>query len=311
MEDGFTRIANELMEQVMAAPLTLREMRVVLAVIRLTYGWNRKQARVTGGLLGKLTGLPDTKASQTLAALVEKNVVTRHGGSRSPVSFNKHADQWKLHEPSRKTPPPKQGNPVETYQTGEPQPKRYDSYQNGKSESYQIGNASKDMKDIPPLPSVEGEGRSPKSDQDQKPSKPSEAKPGKGKPIQLDLSNLPGGVTPEAVQGFIEHRKALKKPLTQRALNLNVNEALRAAERIPDLTPDQALDETVLAGWQGVKADWLVRRLSTQQRQGAGMNAAERVHAANQEAVRQAVENRRAGTSHWGGQVYEAEGGHW
>lgn len=146
MEDGYTRIANELLEQVMAAPLTLREMRVVMAVIRLTYGWNRKQARVTGGLLGKLTGLPSTKASQALAALVAKNVVLRHGGSRSAVSLNKHADQWDLAAPERKTPPPKQAKP-DTHQTGNDDPKRGDSYQNGKSECYQNGNASKDRKD--------------------------------------------------------------------------------------------------------------------------------------------------------------------
>ncbi len=146
VEDGYTRIANELLEQVMAAPLTLREMRVVMAVIRLTYGWNRKQARVTAGLLAKLTGLPSTKASQALAALVAKKVVIRHGGSRSAVSFNKYADQWDLSEPERKTPPPKQAK-GDTHQTGNDDPKRGDSYQNGKSQCYQNGNASKDRKD--------------------------------------------------------------------------------------------------------------------------------------------------------------------
>lgn len=157
VEDGFTRIANELLEEVMAAPLTLREMRTVLAIIRLTYGWNRKQARVTGGLLAKLTGMPATKVSQTLSSLVEKNVIIRHGGSRSPVSLNKHADQWAVERKERKTPPPKQAKQGENNQTGQGEPKGYDSNQNGKSESYQNGNASKDMKDIPPLPSVEGE----------------------------------------------------------------------------------------------------------------------------------------------------------
>ena len=145
LEEGYTQLANRLFEEVMAAPLTLREMRVVLAVIRLTYGWNRKQARVTGGLLAKLTGMPTTKVSQTLAGLVAKNVITRHGGSRSPVSLNKHVDQWCIEEPQRTTPPPKKKG--EIYQSGGTHPKRYESHQNGKSECYQNGNASKDMKD--------------------------------------------------------------------------------------------------------------------------------------------------------------------
>ncbi|MCE3025755.1 replication protein [Salinicola sp. DM10] len=299
MEDGYTRIANELLELVMAAPFTLREMRVVLAVIRFTYGWNRKQARVTGGILAELTGMPATKASQTLAALVAKNVIHRHGGSRAAVSLNKRADEWQVAETSRKTPPPRQAKAPESYQTGDPDPKRYDSYQNGKSESYQNGNASKDMKDKPPLPSVEGEGQPP-----EKPAKP----PARKSQPALDLTALPSSVSREAIEGFIDHRRALKKPLTQRALVLNVNEAIRAAERIPDLTPDQALDETVLAGWQGVKADWLERRLAQQQRQGGPMNAAERLHAQNQEAIRRAVEARASA-----GPIDDLldQGGHW
>lgn len=262
VEDGYTRIANELLEQIMSAQLTLREVRVVMAVIRLTYGWNRKQARVTGGLLAKLTGMPSTKASEALASLVDKSVLLRHGGSRSPVSLNKHSEQWGLGKPERKTPPPKQAKNPEIYQNGKTDPKRCDSYQNGKSECYQNGNASKDMKDNPPLTTFEGEHAQKKNHQSAGKQKPKTKAAPKTKPAALDLSNLPDSVSPEAVKGFIEHRRALKKPLTQRALTLNVNEALRAAEQIPGLTPDQALDEAVLAGWQGVKAQWLANRLN-------------------------------------------------
>lgn len=160
LEEGHIKIANELYEAIMVAPLTLREMRVVMAVIRLTYGWNRKQARITGGLLAKLTGMPSTKASKTLASLVEKNVVIRHGGSRSPVSINKLSDQWLLEALERKTPPPKRAKTPEIDQTGCAEPKRYDSYQNGKSESYQNGNASKDRKDnIEPKGSIDSSNK--------------------------------------------------------------------------------------------------------------------------------------------------------
>ncbi|MGP4870955.1 replication protein, partial [Klebsiella pneumoniae] len=37
IDDGYTRIANELLEAVMAADLTARQLKVVLAVIRKTY----------------------------------------------------------------------------------------------------------------------------------------------------------------------------------------------------------------------------------------------------------------------------------
>lgn len=134
VEDGYTRIANELLESVITAPLTQREMRVVLAVIRLTYGWNRKTARVTGGLLAKLTGLHDSRVTKVLSGLIEKRVILRHGGSRSPVSVNKHADQWQLDAPNHTPPAPKT--------------ERAESAQNEPSQSAQNEPASKDRKDM-------------------------------------------------------------------------------------------------------------------------------------------------------------------
>lgn len=82
----------------------------------------------------------------------------------------------------------------------------------------------------------------------------------KPKATKLDLTNLPEGVSVDAAQAFIDHRKALKKPLTQRALTLALGEAVKASQAIPGMTPDQAIDEAILAGWQGVKAQWLINR---------------------------------------------------
>ncbi|MBT2772946.1 replication protein [Halomonas sp. ISL-60] len=133
VEDGYTRIANELLEQIMAAPLTLREMRVVMAVVRLTFGWNRKQARVTGGLLSKLTGLPESIGAKVFAGLIAKGVILRHGGSRSPVSLNKRVEEWEVTAPKHTTPPPYS--------------KCTDSEQNALSDSEQNALPSKDRKD--------------------------------------------------------------------------------------------------------------------------------------------------------------------
>lgn len=47
IDDGYTRIANELLEAVMAADLTARQLKVVLAVIRKTYGFGKKFDRIT------------------------------------------------------------------------------------------------------------------------------------------------------------------------------------------------------------------------------------------------------------------------
>jgi len=53
----------------------------------------------------------------------------------------------------------------------------------------------------------------------------------------------------EAVDGFIAHRKAMKKPLTERAAEI----IARKLRHHPD--PDAVLDESVANGWQGVFPD--------------------------------------------------------
>ncbi|BDY94197.1 hypothetical protein MUTS15_28540 [Escherichia coli] len=41
LDDGYTRIANELLEAVMLAGLTQHQLLVFLAVMRKTYGFNK------------------------------------------------------------------------------------------------------------------------------------------------------------------------------------------------------------------------------------------------------------------------------
>lgn len=67
------------------------------------------------------------------------------------------------------------------------------------------------------------------------------------------------GISETAIKEFIEHRKLLKKPLTQGALERNMREAVKGVEF--GLTPEQVIYETIDAGWQGIKAQWVANRL--------------------------------------------------
>jgi hypothetical protein len=81
--------------------------------------------------------------------------------------------------------------------------------------------------------------------------------------IALSLDNLPEQISSHVAQAFIDHRKTIKKPLSQHAFDLSMSEALKASSI--GLTPDQAINETILAGWQGIKIDWLKNRLGVAQ----------------------------------------------
>jgi len=79
----------------------------------------------------------------------------------------------------------------------------------------------------------------------------------------LDLSALPEGISEQTAKDFIEHRKLLKKPLTQRALNLCMTTAAKAPSH--GLTPDQVIDETIIKGWMKPEPEWVANSLSKQQ----------------------------------------------
>ena len=86
----------------------------------------------------------------------------------------------------------------------------------------------------------------------------STAKPKKRKTNTINFDSLPESISHEAALGFIDHRKLLKKPLTQRAFNIAMNEAAKAPEI--DMTPDEAIDQCGASGWLGIKLEWLTNK---------------------------------------------------
>lgn len=105
VEDGYTRIANELLEALITAPLTDRERRVALAVIRLTYGWNKKADRIADSQIADVAHLPRQKVNKVKQQLVAKKVLKIEGAGHGLLSINKHYDEWQLtaqHTPKQK-----------------------------------------------------------------------------------------------------------------------------------------------------------------------------------------------------------------
>jgi len=199
VEDGYTRIANELLVAMARARLKSTEYPIVLFIARETYGWNVKHKIVRVDFMARELGMASTKVSEAVAELLRRKVLYRVGDSQGPLGINKHYDQW-----LKKTGASKTVNRANT-KTREVHGKR-EGVVHEKRES------NKDMKDIPPLPSVEGEGASPETGQkpnDEKPQPKAKPKGGtKPKAAKLDLSQLPADVSREAVEGFIEHREA-------------------------------------------------------------------------------------------------------
>lgn len=74
-ENGYTAIANELMEALAAYPIPASQMQCLLAVLRETYGWDRKTAAISLTRFVDLTKLDRRHAHRALNELVKKNVI--------------------------------------------------------------------------------------------------------------------------------------------------------------------------------------------------------------------------------------------
>lgn len=91
VEDGYTRLANELLEALMRINLSAYQSRVILAVIRKTYGFGKKEDRISNSQLVELTGIHKAHISRTIKELKAAKIVTQAGNK---LAFNKDYQGW-------------------------------------------------------------------------------------------------------------------------------------------------------------------------------------------------------------------------
>jgi phage replication O-like protein O len=95
-ENGYTPIANEILEQIAKIKLSPTQYRIIFVIWRYTYGFNRKAHDLSLGFLNKATGCEKRHLQRELKELEEMNIIKqniKNGRSRA-VSFNKHYDKW-------------------------------------------------------------------------------------------------------------------------------------------------------------------------------------------------------------------------
>jgi len=94
-ENGYTSIANELLEAIMRVPLPLYEWRVLLCIIRFTYGWNRKEAHVSYTTISRFTGIKAPHVVRAVKGLSARNMIrTRKGREGIIYAVQKDYDKW-------------------------------------------------------------------------------------------------------------------------------------------------------------------------------------------------------------------------
>lgn len=95
-EDGYTAISNELMEQYSKLQICGYEWRCLIAILRETYGWNRKKAEMSITRIQQITGLKRWHVSRTIKSLIDKKLVTKFGDSfTATLGPQKDYTKWK------------------------------------------------------------------------------------------------------------------------------------------------------------------------------------------------------------------------
>ncbi|EJF31725.1 MULTISPECIES: replication protein [Enterobacteriaceae] len=109
LEDGFTRIANELLDAAMASGLSETELCVLLAVWRKTYGFSKKMDWISNEQLEEMIAKHHTHCSTAKNLLIKKKVLLQEGRK---VGMNTNISEWQtklngfcktLAKPAKKT----------------------------------------------------------------------------------------------------------------------------------------------------------------------------------------------------------------
>ncbi len=92
-DDGFMRVANELTDSILMADLTARQLKVMLAIMRKTYGFNKAMDRLTNTQIAAMTGIHHTHVCVAKRQLLDRGFLI---GSGQRIGINKHVSMWDM-----------------------------------------------------------------------------------------------------------------------------------------------------------------------------------------------------------------------
>lgn len=102
LEDGYAKLSNMLLEEYAGADLTKRQFKVLLAILRKTYGWNKPMDRISDSQIAEIARLPVKRCNEAKLELVRMGLIRQQGGMYGP---NKNVSEWCI--PQNEGLPPK------------------------------------------------------------------------------------------------------------------------------------------------------------------------------------------------------------
>jgi len=95
LQEGYSKIANKLIECVCQADLTITQKEIVWFVMRYTYGFSRKQAQLSLSFIAKGIGRARQKVCESVIALAGMRVLIKtQNGKTMTLEINNHTEEW-------------------------------------------------------------------------------------------------------------------------------------------------------------------------------------------------------------------------
>lgn len=96
LENGFTRIANDIFEQMAKTKLSPIQYRILFVIWRYTYGFNRKEHEFSLSFIGTATEYDQRQLQRELIKLEQRKIIVQKVKRGKPriISFNKNHDEW-------------------------------------------------------------------------------------------------------------------------------------------------------------------------------------------------------------------------
>lgn len=94
LENGYTRIANPILEALAKMSLNGTQWRILLVIFRYTYGYGRKEHELSLSFISAATGCDKRQLQRELKDLESKRIITQKVGVKRIIAFNKNYDDW-------------------------------------------------------------------------------------------------------------------------------------------------------------------------------------------------------------------------
>ncbi|EIW3447151.1 replication protein [Salmonella enterica subsp. enterica serovar Newport] len=218
IDDGYTRFANELLEAIASSDLTARQLKVMLAYVRKTYGFNKKTDRIADEQIAQLTGLSRQNVNKAKKELISMNCLFMDGNQ---IGVNREVSAWQF---SKCLQVSNFVSKLETKNVSKLETLNVSKLETHKRHSLK----TKENINKPPI--------SPKKNSQ------------KFDPLETEL---PDWLSAETWLSWVTYRKEIGKSIkSKQSVTQAINVLSRSLEK--GYTPEEIINQSIASGWQGI-----------------------------------------------------------